>query len=175
MEIYQVQCIMDEKQILYYISMNISSLQEYIKLSAKSFLQKIALFIVFSLYSIRPSLQEHGIWDQVRVDAGKEFNLICHTQDDLQKFRTNIARKPFHKSKSTDLRALASFYFNGKICRTLLRSDFYLFFLSEEFIFCMISTVPYKKQAEKDIAKVFCCQKLSPMVFTSKFYKNERH
>ena len=41
----------------------------------------------------------------------------------------NIARKPFYKSKSTDARALAFFYFNGKLCRTLFRSDFYLVFL----------------------------------------------
>ena len=90
-----------------------------------------------------------GIWDQVRVDGGKEFNFICHTQEHLQKFRTHIIRKPFHKSMSTDVRALASFYFNGKICRTLFRSDFYLFFLSEEIVFYMISTVPYIKQADK--------------------------
>ena len=38
------------------------------------------------------------------------------------------------------------------ICRTLLRSDFYLFFLSEGIVFCMISTVPYIKQADKGIA-----------------------
>ena len=97
------------------------------KLSAKSLLWKIVLFFVFSFDSMRPSLLEHGIWDQVRVDGGKEFNLICHTQEHLQKFRTNIARKPFHKSKSTDVRALGSFYFNEKICRTLFRSDFFFF------------------------------------------------
>ena len=155
--------------------MNISSLQEYIKLSAKCLLQKLALYIVFSFYSIKPSLREHGIWDQVRVDGVKEFNLICHTQEHLQKFCTHIARKPFHKSNSTDVRAIASFYFNGKICRTLFRSDFYLFFLSDEFVFNMIFTFPYIKQAEKGIAKLFYCRKLSQMVFKSKFYKNERH
>ena len=109
------------------------------------------LFFVFSFYSIRPSLLEHGVWDQVRVDGGKEFNLICHTQEHLQKFRTNMARKPFHKSKSADVRAYASFYFNGKICRTLFRSDFYLFFLSEGIVFCMVSTVLYIKQADNGI------------------------
>ena len=86
------------------------------------------------------------------MDAGKEFNLTCHTQDNIQKFRTNIARKPFHKSNSTDstdARALACFYFNGKVCRTMFRSDFYLVFLSEEIVFYMISTARYIKQADK--------------------------
>ena len=115
------------------------------KLSAKSLLWKIVLFFVFSFDSIRPSLLEHGIWDQVSVDGGKEFSLICHTQEHLQKFRTNIARKPFLKSKSTDVRALGSFYFNGKICRPLFRSDFYFIFLSEGIVICMMSTVLYIK------------------------------
>ena len=83
------------------------------------------------------------------MDGGKEFNFICHAQEDLQKFRINIARKPFQKSKSIDVRALASFVFNGKVCRTMFRSGFYLVFLSEEIVFYMISTVPYIKQADK--------------------------
>ena len=86
-----------------------------------------------------------------RVDGCKEFNLICRTQEHLQKFCTNIATKPFHKSNPIDVRALASFYFKEKICRTLFRSDFHFFFLSKGDVFCMISTVLYVKQADKGI------------------------
>ena len=107
------------------------------------------MFFFFSFDFIRTLLLEHDIWDQVRVNGGKEFNLICHTQEHIQKFRTNIARKPFRKSKSTDVRALSSFYFNGKICWTLFKLDFHLFFFSEGIVFCMISTVLYIKQTDK--------------------------
>ena len=51
----------------------------------------------------------------------------------------------------------------------------FLFVFPEEFAFYMISTVPCIKQAEKDIAKLFCCRKLSLLVFKSKLYKNERY
>jgi len=51
-------------------------------------------------------LERFGIWDQVRVDGGKEFRLICHIQEHLQNFRMNLARKPYHQSKSTDVSEL---------------------------------------------------------------------
>jgi len=60
-------------------------------------------------YILRSSLLRHGIWDQVRVDGGKEFSLICHIQEHLQSFRTNVSRKPYYKSKSTDVSILSLF------------------------------------------------------------------
>ena len=44
------------------------------------------------------------MWDQLRVDGGKEFSLVCHIQDHLQNYRTNLGRKPYFMSKSTDVR-----------------------------------------------------------------------
>ena len=103
------------------------------------------------------------------MDGGKEFNLIFHTQEHFQKFRTNIARKLFHKSKSTDVRTLASFCFNRKICITLFRSDF--FFLSEEIVFYIISTVLYIKQAEKGLANSYIAQNFHQFFLRVNFIK----
>ena len=41
-----------------------------------------------------PILEEHGLWDELRVDGGLEFNLICFFQDMLRDFRYNKTRQP---------------------------------------------------------------------------------
>ena len=43
----------------------------------------------------RPILEKHGLWDQLRVDGGLEFNLICFVQDMLRDFRYNKTRQPW--------------------------------------------------------------------------------
>ena len=44
----------------------------------------------------------YGLWDQVRVDGGQEFNLVCHIQEHLRDQRKNPAIDPFQSTKSTD-------------------------------------------------------------------------
>ena len=51
----------------------------------------------------RPILEKHGLWDQLRVDGGLEFNLICFVQDMLRDFRYNKARQPWITTKYTDV------------------------------------------------------------------------
>ena len=44
----------------------------------------------------------YGLWDQVRVDGGREFNLVCHIQEYLRDQRRNPAIDPFNNTNSTD-------------------------------------------------------------------------
>ena len=44
----------------------------------------------------------YGLWNQVHVDGGKEFNLVCHIQEYLRDQRRNPAIDPFKSTNSTD-------------------------------------------------------------------------
>ena len=44
----------------------------------------------------------YGLWDQVRVDGGKEFVLTCHVQKTLRDQRRNTSIEPFRSTKSTE-------------------------------------------------------------------------
>ena len=44
----------------------------------------------------------YRLWDQVRVDGGQEFNLVCHIQEYLRDQRRNPAIDSFKSAKSTD-------------------------------------------------------------------------
>ena len=44
----------------------------------------------------------YRLWDQVRVDGGQEFNLVCHIQEYLRDQRRNQAIDSFKSAKSTD-------------------------------------------------------------------------
>ncbi|XP_020899410.1 uncharacterized protein LOC110238104 [Exaiptasia diaphana] len=50
---------------------------------------------------LRPILLEYGLWDQVRVDCGKEFYLTLFVQETLAPHRCNTLRKPFKQTPST--------------------------------------------------------------------------
>ena len=50
------------------------------------------------------------MWDQVRVDGGKEFVLICHVQDILRNYRNNMLRDPYKVTKSTEVCNLLLFF-----------------------------------------------------------------
>ena len=47
---------------------------------------------------------QHGLWDQVRVDCGREFALILYIQDWLTPFRTNTQRAPYVQTQSKHLK-----------------------------------------------------------------------
>ena len=44
----------------------------------------------------------YGLWDQVRVNGGQEFNLVCDIQEYLRDQRRNQVIYPFKSTKSTD-------------------------------------------------------------------------
>ena len=47
--------------------------------------------------------ETYGLWDQVRVDGGGEFKLICYMQDLMRNARQNTTIEPFKTTKSTDV------------------------------------------------------------------------
>lgn len=49
----------------------------------------------------RPAVLAHGIWDQVRVDHGKEFYLTLFMQELLSPHRYNQERRPYLQTSST--------------------------------------------------------------------------
>ena len=52
---------------------------------------------------LRPILEKHGLWDQLQIDGGLEFNLICFVRGSLRDFRYNKTRQPWIRTKSTDV------------------------------------------------------------------------
>ena len=48
----------------------------------------------------RPILIEYGLWDQVRVDDGKEWVLMLFVQEQLAHLRRNTARPPHLQTTS---------------------------------------------------------------------------
>ena len=44
---------------------------------------------------------EYGLWDQVRVDCGREFTLMLFVQQRLASYRTNTQRAPYMQTAST--------------------------------------------------------------------------
>jgi len=54
-----------------------------------------------SLLYFRPAVLTNGIWDQVRVDSGKEFYLCLFMQEILAAHRYNTVREPYKQTPST--------------------------------------------------------------------------
>ncbi|KAK1890739.1 Kelch-like protein 36 [Dissostichus eleginoides] len=46
----------------------------------------------------------YGMWDQIRVDHGKEFYLTLFMQEKLADYRNNTGRQPYIQTKSTQVR-----------------------------------------------------------------------
>ena len=51
----------------------------------------------------RPVLLSDGLWDQIRVDCGREFALILFIQELLSSYRTNVLRAPYLQTRSTQV------------------------------------------------------------------------
>ncbi|KAI9517713.1 hypothetical protein NQZ68_000881 [Dissostichus eleginoides] len=45
----------------------------------------------------------YGMWDQIRVDHGKEFYLTLFMQEKLADYRNNTGRQPYIQTKSTQV------------------------------------------------------------------------
>ncbi|XP_056466626.1 uncharacterized protein LOC130405524 isoform X1 [Gadus chalcogrammus] len=50
----------------------------------------------------RSAVLNYGLWDQVRVDHGREFYLTLFMQENLQAYRNNQDRRPYLQTKSTE-------------------------------------------------------------------------
>ena len=48
----------------------------------------------------RPILLEYGVWDQVRVDQGKEWVLMLFVQEQLAHLRNDISKAPHRQTTS---------------------------------------------------------------------------
>ena len=55
--------------------------------------------MLFLFYS-RKTLLHYGLWDQVRVDHGKEFYLVLFVQEMLKLYRNNNTRQPYVQTQS---------------------------------------------------------------------------
>nr|XP_029133925.1 uncharacterized protein LOC114920450 [Labrus bergylta] len=52
----------------------------------------------------RSAVLEYGMWDQVRVDHGREFYLSLYMQEMLSNHRHNLQRQPYCQTQSTKVR-----------------------------------------------------------------------
>ena len=55
-------------------------------------------------YLFRPLLERFGLWDQVRVDHGREFYLTLYVQEQLSGYRRRQLRAPHVQSMSREVR-----------------------------------------------------------------------
>ena len=53
-----------------------------------------------TLYSFRNIALDYGLWDQLRVDQGKEWILMLFVQEQLAHLRRNSSRPPHLQSTS---------------------------------------------------------------------------
>lgn len=54
----------------------------------------------------RPAILKYGMWDQVRVDHGREFYLTLYMQEILSEYRHNLERQPYVQTQSTKVSLL---------------------------------------------------------------------
>ena len=57
------------------------------------------LLIMFLILN-RPLILEYGLWDEIRVDQGKEWVLSLFVQEQMAHLRTSTARPPHLQSTS---------------------------------------------------------------------------
>ena len=52
-------------------------------------------------FPFRPALCRYGIWDQIRMDHGREFNLVICVQQLLSVYRNDESRESYKQTRST--------------------------------------------------------------------------
>ena len=60
--------------------------------------------------TLRPLLLEYGLWNQVRVDHGREWNLSLFVQEQLSDLRYNKEKAPHLQTPSTMVSDLHNYY-----------------------------------------------------------------
>ena len=63
---------------------------------------------------------QYGLWDQIRVDCGKEFALLLYVQQLLAAHRTNTLRQPYMQTRSTRVCVCVHMYMYVCVCRCML-------------------------------------------------------
>ena len=58
--------------------------------------------ILIYQFVFRPAILKYGIWDQVRMDHGREFCLVIFVQQVIAYLRADVRRAPFKQTTSTD-------------------------------------------------------------------------
>lgn len=66
---------------------------------------------LFKSYNLRPAVINNGMWDQIRVDHGKEFFLTLFMQEILADHRMNTATPPYRQTTSTKVGVVLWFKF----------------------------------------------------------------
>ena len=66
--------------------------------------------IIIYIFS-RPALLKYGLWDQIRVDHGKEWVLSLYIQELLADQRTDTTRAPYLQTSSKLVRFIAISWF----------------------------------------------------------------
>ncbi|KAL2091679.1 hypothetical protein ACEWY4_013942 [Coilia grayii] len=56
---------------------------------------------IIKCFICRPAVTHYGMWDQLRVDHGKEFYLCLYIQERLSEYRHNRQREPYLQTQST--------------------------------------------------------------------------
>lgn len=67
--------------------------------------------MVYFLKTFRVLTQRFGLWDTIRIDGGKEFNLIEFMQKFYGQMRNDTTRQAVRRGKSTDVIILYSINF----------------------------------------------------------------
>ncbi|CAH3033724.1 unnamed protein product [Porites lobata] len=65
----------------------------------------------------RETILRHGLFDQVRVDHGREFYLVLTVQDHLKELRNNTSRQPYIQTQSKQNHAVERLWVEVN-CRT---------------------------------------------------------
>ena len=58
------------------------------------------MYVTKYIIYFRPILSNYGLWDQVRVDHGKEWYLMLYAQEKLAGYRRNQSRHPHMQTSS---------------------------------------------------------------------------
>lgn len=58
------------------------------------------MLTIHFIFNYRPLVLEYGVWDQVRVDHGKEWILTLFVQEKLAHLRRNTSRAPHLQTTS---------------------------------------------------------------------------
>ena len=52
-------------------------------------------------FIFKPALFRYGIWDQIRMNRGRDFNLVIFVQQLLSDYRNDETRKSYKQTRST--------------------------------------------------------------------------
>ncbi len=63
----------------------------------------------------RSAVVNHGMWDQIRVDHGKEFYLSLFIQEMIEGYRNRRERQPYMQTQSTKVQYELNLHNIGKL------------------------------------------------------------